>query len=118
MAPKIVIYGAKNRDLRCVLQPAPPRAGCKTCLESSVKKFHRICIYLLARGFQARSGTTLARSLDMWLSSVVGAAPGGGGRGAGRGAAGNNIHVDAVPWPQNTPCAKLGVADTNAVFTY
>ena len=53
----------------------------------------------------ASSGITLARSLHTWLLSTMGASLGV------RGGAGANVHVDAVPWPQNAPCAKLGVGD-------
>lgn len=34
--------GAKNIDLRCVLQPAPSGAGCKTRRESRIKKLNPI----------------------------------------------------------------------------
>jgi len=44
----------------------------------------------------AGSGLTLARSLKDWLASAM------------AGVVGGNRHVDQVPWPANSPCAKLG----------
>lgn len=60
----------------------------------------------------AKSGLTLSRSLELWLSNAL---PSSGDRPGARrldvsrgGTRETNVHIDLQSWPQNEPCAKPG----------
>ena len=57
--------GAKNGDFGCVFHPAPSGSGCKTRLESRIKRFN-LDLFMIAKFIYMIAGLFMIASVHAW----------------------------------------------------